>query len=102
MPFITEELWQHLYDRKDGESIMTAELPKADSFNEEAISRFDHLKEVIAGIRTVRKQKQIPQRDSLELYKRASQPISRLHIEKMGNSPTSGLWKRNLPPQCRL
>lgn len=86
MPFITEELWQHLYDRKDGESIMTAELPKADSFNEEAISRFDHLKEVIAGIRTVRKQKQIPQRDSLELLiKGPHNPYLDCILEKMGN-----------------
>ncbi|MDE6143199.1 MAG: class I tRNA ligase family protein [Muribaculaceae bacterium] len=67
MPFITEELWQHLYERKEGESIMTAQLPTADSFDEQIIARFDHLKEVIAGIRTVRKQKQIPQREALEL-----------------------------------
>ncbi len=65
---------------------MTAELPKADSFNEEAISRFDHLKEVIAGIRTVRKQKQIPQRDSLELLiKGPHNPYLDCILEKMGN-----------------
>ena len=82
---------------------MTAELPKADSFNEEAISRFDHLKEVIAGIRTVRKQKQIPRRDSLELLiKGLTTHISTAYWKRWAISPTSGLWKRNLPPQCRL
>ena len=67
MPFITEELWQHLYDRKEGESIITAQLPTANGYDADIIAKFDHLKEVIAGIRTVRKQKQIPQRDPLEL-----------------------------------
>ncbi len=67
MPFITEELWQHLYDRAEGESIMSASLPQAEGFDQRIIDGFDHLKEVVAGIRTVRKQKQIPQRDELEL-----------------------------------
>ena len=61
MPFITEELWQHLAERKPGESIMTAQLPKADEPDEALLSAFEHLKEVVAGIRTVRKQKQLPQ-----------------------------------------
>ncbi|MDE6717044.1 MAG: class I tRNA ligase family protein, partial [Muribaculaceae bacterium] len=59
MPFITEELWQHLYERKDGESIMTAPLPQPEPPDPEKISAFETLKEIIAGIRTVRKQKQI-------------------------------------------
>ncbi|MDE7081248.1 MAG: valine--tRNA ligase [Muribaculaceae bacterium] len=70
MPFITEELWQHLYERKEGESIMYARLPEhiADAPGQtESIARFETLKEIIAGIRTIRKQKQIPQRDPLRL-----------------------------------
>ncbi|MDE6096392.1 MAG: class I tRNA ligase family protein, partial [Muribaculaceae bacterium] len=86
MPFITEELWQHLTERDYGESIMTAQLPKAEGYDEEAISRFDHLKEVIAGIRTIRKQKQIPQRDPLELLIKGPHNGSLDSIlEKMGN-----------------
>lgn len=68
MPFITEELWQHLADRKDGESIMYARIPQMDPYDAPIIGEFEHLKEVIAGIRTVRKQKQIPQREELQLH----------------------------------
>lgn len=67
MPFITEELWQHLAERREGESIMYAQLPEPAAVNEGLIADFEHLKEVVAGVRTVRKQKQIPQRDALEL-----------------------------------
>ena len=67
MPFITEELWQHLAERKDGESIMYAQLPKWGEYDEGLIAAFEHVKEVVAGIRTVRKQKQLPQREALEL-----------------------------------
>ena len=86
MPFITEELWQHLYDRKEGESIMTAQIPVANTYDEKIIERFDILKQVIAGVRTVRKQKQIPQRDSLELLVKGPHDESLDSIlEKMGN-----------------
>jgi valyl-tRNA synthetase len=68
MPFITEELWQHLDERKDGESIMYAQLPEAAEVDEKILADFEHLKEVVAGIRTIRKQKQLPQREELELH----------------------------------
>ena len=86
MPFITEELWQHLAERKEGESIMYAQLPEPNEADARLISDFEHLKEVVAGIRTVRKQKQIPQRDALELDVQ-SRHDSRLDpvIVKMGN-----------------
>ena len=67
MPFITEELWQHLAERKDGESIMYARMPVGGDVDESLIAGFETVKEVIAGIRTVRKQKQLPQREALEL-----------------------------------
>ena len=67
MPFITEELWQHLAERKDGESIMTCQLPKATACDKDLIDRFETLKEIIAGVRSIRKQKQIPNRNELEL-----------------------------------
>ena len=68
MPFITEELWQHLSERKDGESIMYARIPETVAYDAPVIAEFEHLKEVVAGIRTVRKQKQIPQREELQLH----------------------------------
>ena len=67
MPFITEELWQHLAERKDGESIMYATMPVGGDVNDRILADFETLKEVIAGIRTVRKQKQLPQKEALEL-----------------------------------
>ena len=67
MPFITEELWQHIAERKDGESVMTALLPKAGVFSEQTIADMDVAKDIIAGIRTVRLQKNIPNKEELEL-----------------------------------
>lgn len=67
MPFITEELWQHIAERKDGESVMTALLPKAGAFSEQTIADMDVAKGIIAGIRTVRLQKNIPNKEELEL-----------------------------------
>ncbi len=68
MPFITEELWQHLAERKEGESIMYALIPKAESNDAPILAQFETLKEVIAGIRTIRKQKQIAQKEPLVLH----------------------------------
>ena len=67
MPFITEELWQHLAERKDGESIMYAKMPTGTEADEKIIADFETLKETVAGIRTIRKQKQLPQKEPLEL-----------------------------------
>ena len=67
MPFITEELWQALAPRKEGESIMNAQLPEVADYDKSLIADFETLKEVVAGIRTIRKQKQIPNKEALEL-----------------------------------
>ena len=67
MPFITEELWQHLAERKEGESIMTALMPEAKPVDESLIAAFEATKQIIAGIRTVRLQKNIPNREALTL-----------------------------------
>ena len=69
MPFITEELWQHIYDRKEGESIMRAEL-KLDtpSTDDNAIAAaIESVKQIVGGVRTVRNQKNIPNKDALVL-----------------------------------
>ena len=67
MPFITEELWQHLYDRKEGESIMTARMPEPQPVDMEIINRFETTKLVVAGIRTIRLQKGIDNKEQLTL-----------------------------------
>ena len=67
MPFITEELWQQIAERKDGESIMVAQLPKAQPVDEAIVADIEIAKEIIAGVRTVRLQKNIANREALKL-----------------------------------
>ncbi len=67
MPFVTEEIWQDLAPRAESESIMYAPMPKAEQVDEKLLSRFDLATEVITGIRNVRKQKNIAQKQALEL-----------------------------------
>ena len=67
MPFVTEEIWQDLAPRAEGESIMYAPMPKADEVNEALLARFALATEVITGVRNVRKQKNIAQKEALTL-----------------------------------
>ena len=67
MPFLTEEIWQDLAERKDGESICVAALPKAVEADEKALARFALAQEVVSAVRNVRKQKNLPQKEALEL-----------------------------------
>lgn len=69
MPFITEELWQHIYDRKDGESIMREklEIPAPTAEELKLTSDIEAVKQIIAGVRTVRNQKNIAQKEQLSL-----------------------------------
>ena len=67
MPFITEELWQALEERKAGESIMTALQPKGGVTDKALLADFEQVKQVIAGVRTIRLEKNIPNKDTLEL-----------------------------------
>lgn len=67
MPFITEELWQALEARQPGESIMVQLMPKAKSVDEKLIADFEKVKEIIAGVRTIRLQKNIPNKELLHL-----------------------------------
>ncbi|CDD48526.1 valine--tRNA ligase [Bacteroides sp. CAG:875] len=76
MPFITEELWQHIYDRQPGESIMTQTLVKDMPYDEALIARFEAVKEVISGIRTIRLQKNIAQKEALTLEVIGENPVA--------------------------
>ena len=67
MPFITEELWQHIYDRQPGESIMTQTLVKDMPYNEALIAQFEAVKEVVINIRAIRQQKGISAKELLPL-----------------------------------
>ncbi len=67
MPFITEEIWQLLKERNDGESIMVSQLPAVEKYDAEMLAAFENVKEAISGIRNIRKEKNIPNKDTLEL-----------------------------------
>jgi valyl-tRNA synthetase len=67
MPFVSEEIWQLLKDRKAGESIMISSWPKSTGYDETLIAQFEEVKEAIAGLRTIRTKNNIPNKDQLEL-----------------------------------
>ena len=67
MPFITEEIWQELGERKDGESIMISPMPKAKKYDRDLIARFETVMETVTAIRSVRNEKQIPNREPVGL-----------------------------------
>jgi valyl-tRNA synthetase len=95
MPFISEEIWQLIGERKAGESIMMAEWPKATGKNEVLCERFELAKEVISGIRTIRKDKNIASRDAIELFiipgEKGYVPEFNKVICKLGNVSELGL-----------
>lgn len=77
MPFITEELWQHLRNRADGQSIMISQMPKSTGVDEELIKSFERVKEIVAGIRNIRQEKNIAQKDQLKASIRTSSRLSK-------------------------
>ena len=88
MPFITEELWQAIEERKDGESIMTQSVKIfADNYDEQLIADIETAKSIISGVRTIRLQKNIAQKEALSLEVVGTHSVSAYNaiIEKMGN-----------------
>jgi valyl-tRNA synthetase len=67
MPFITEEIWQYIANRSNKEALIISEWPKITSVNKHLIADFEFVTEVIAGVRTIRKEKNIPFKDTIEL-----------------------------------
>ena len=67
MPFLTEEIWQHIAERTPNQALIISEWPKAKSYDEKLISDFDFTIDVISGIRTIRKDKNIPFKDAIDL-----------------------------------
>ncbi|MEH6762559.1 MAG: valine--tRNA ligase [Maribacter arcticus] len=67
MPFLTEEVWQHISERNTSEALVISKWPTAGKIDEKLIDQFEFAAEVIAGVRTIRKNKNIPMKESLEL-----------------------------------
>lgn len=76
MPFVTEELWQNIEDRKDGETIMLLDFPQASVVNKKLLQEFDYTTNVITEIRNFRKTKNIPNKDQLELMVKKNEAIN--------------------------
>ncbi|PJA07407.1 MAG: valine--tRNA ligase, partial [Flavobacteriales bacterium CG_4_10_14_0_2_um_filter_32_8] len=76
MPFVTEELWQNLEDRKEGETIMLLDYPKAGKVNETLLKNFDDTTLVISEIRTFRKSKNIANKDQIEVLVKKNETIN--------------------------
>ena len=89
MPFITEELWQHIFERKDGESIMISPLQMTSPTTEDEtiISAIENMKNVVASIRAIRNQKNIAQKELLDLQIVDKDPIAAYQsvVKKMAN-----------------
>ena len=87
MPFITEELWQHIADRKEGESLMVSPMAVPAAYDEAIIAQFEVVKEVISNIRAIRLQKNIAQKEALDLQVIGENPVAEYNavITKMCN-----------------
>jgi valyl-tRNA synthetase len=88
MPFLTEEIWQHIAERTPEQALIIAEYPKATSFNAKLIADFDFATEVIAGVRTIRKDKNIPMKEPIDLKVVNNEKVSSYFdcvIMKLGN-----------------
>ena len=92
MPFITEELWQHIYDRKEGESIMVKVLEIAAPTEEgqKLVADIELVKQITSGVRAVRNSKNIPQKDALDLQMVGKNNFEAYNdvIKKMANLKT--------------
>ena len=72
MPFITEEIWQLVSPRKDGESLMVSPMPQPEKYDKKLLGEFEDLKEVVTSIRSIRKDKNIPPKEKVNLLVRSS------------------------------
>ena len=88
MPFLTEEIWQHIADRTPEQALIIAEYPKMTSFDKKLITDFEFTSEVIAGLRTIRKEKNIAMKDAIDLKVVNNEMVSTYFdsiIMKLGN-----------------
>ncbi|MCZ8091555.1 MAG: valine--tRNA ligase [Flavobacterium sp.] len=88
MPFLTEEIWQHITERTPEQALIIAEYPVLKSFDEKLIADFDFAAEVIAGVRTIRKEKNIAMKDAIDLKVVNNENVSTYFdsvITKLGN-----------------
>ena len=87
MPFISEELWQHITERKEGESLMVSPMQPVGKVDENLLKQVEAVKEVISGVRAIRVQKNIAQKEQLTLQVVGENPVANFNalLNKMCN-----------------
>ena len=99
MPFLTEEIWQQITDRSPENALIISSWPERDTFNKDLISDFEFAQDVISGIRTIRKDKNISFKETIDLFvlnnERASSTFDSI-ISKLGNLNELSYTKNSL------
>jgi valyl-tRNA synthetase len=88
MPFLSEEVWQHISDRSPEQALIVASWPEKSAYEPSLLPAFEFTREVISGIRTIRKEKNIPFREAMELLLIDEEAVDRewdVLIQKLGN-----------------
>ncbi len=85
MPFLSEELWQSVSDRKINEALIISQQKKSEPYNEDKIKDFDFAKEVISGVRNYRQSKGISPRETVEVFTNVSGLANKEVIQKLAN-----------------
>ncbi len=89
MPFITEELWQTVAIRQKGDSLMMSPMPQPETYDQTLLDRFERVQEVIAFVRSVRAEKNIPPKQALKLFVRSVEGeytgVFNVILEKLAN-----------------
>jgi valyl-tRNA synthetase len=88
MPFLTEEIWHLLRDREEGDDIIVASMPNSKPFDKDLINGFEKAENIIAGIRTLRRDKNIPNKESVKLFVKNGETANCKFypvVEKLGN-----------------
>lgn len=91
MPFLTEEIWQFIDDRKDDDALIISKYPEQKEFDTKIIAQFEMVKDIVSGIRTVRKEKNISFKDSIDIAVINNEKFTKDYdslIKKMGNIET--------------
>ena len=89
MPFLSEEVWQHISERTPGQALIVSAWPEKQPFEQGLLDGFDFAREVVSGIRTVRKEKNIPFREALDLHVLDEEQVDRewdMLIRKLTNT----------------
>ena len=97
MPFITEELWHNIKERKNNESIMISQLPKIIMYEELVVNEFEEAKEIISAVRNIRKSKNIPNKEQMLLFVLSEKDIQYSEtIKKLSNLSDIQLTKEKV------